>query len=324
MNCFIISLFFVTATSLDLTNLKPHIFSQVLSRTTPEETQGVHDDVATLIATGEDERAVALHNLSVATDIWTVAFNNWQKAYDEEQVALGIQKDAEDAEAAATVARDNAIAFKNQRIAEKQHADSLVPPAKQFMEDEIKRVDEERATLEKVQGILEGIKGGNAAIEINSGRKLLSRTARLLSNHVFLAALKKADPTAVQQVIDLVVGLIDAGEDDRNFAIGEYNDRVSEAEVAAANLVDAEAALASRETELVDATAVRVEKTKIAEGKTAVEVEKRAVRDAKKEKLDAQTEFTNREIARINAERHIYDTSLTMLETLKKIIELLE
>merc|ERR1712226_788690 len=153
---------------------------------------------------------------------------------------------------------------------------------------------------------------------------LLSRTATLLSNPVFLAALAKADPTAVQQVIDMVDGLVQTGEDERNFAIGEYHHRVAEAEVARQNLVNARAALDARESELVDATEVRIEKTQIAEGKSAVEVEKRGVRDAKKDKLDDQTEFTNREIARIDEEKLILEKSLDLQDIFKQIMVILE
>merc|ERR1712076_308681 len=108
------------------------------------------------------------------------------------------------------------------------------------------------------------------------------------------------------------------------FAIGEYHHRVAEAEVARVNLVNARAALEARESELVDATEVRIEKTQIAEGKSAVEVEKRGVRDAKKDKLDDQTEFTNREIARIDEEKAILEGSLGLQGIFKEIMVLLE
>merc|ERR1712108_69822 len=102
-------------------------------------------------------------------------------------------------------------------------------------------------------GILEGIL---PAADIQRGsRKLLSRTATLLSNPVFLAALSKADPGAVQQVIDRVNELIQAGEDDRNFAIGDWRTKVAEAEAALQALIAAESELSKRENELVDATA---------------------------------------------------------------------
>jgi hypothetical protein len=237
-------------------------------------------------------------------------------------MALSLATVAAASASSAAFCSPHAFSLRDQRIAEKDHADSLVGPAEQFMNEEIARVDEERATLEEVLDILNGLL---PAAEIQVGRRnLLSRTAVLLSNPVFLAALAKADPTAVQQVIDMVEGLVQTGEDERNFAIGEYHHRVAEAEVARVNLVNPRAALEARESELEDATEVRIEKTQIAEGKSAVEVEKRGVRDAKKDKLDDQTEFTNREIVRIDAEKVILEASLNLLDILKESMVLLE
>jgi len=312
---FFIPALFITCTSLDLAS-KQHLFSQVLSETTPDDIASHIADLENLIQLGEDSRAVALHNQSVAQGIYDNALNNWQIAYDEEQTALGNQLAAEEAEAAAVVARDNAIDFKNQRIEEKSVADGRVPPAEKFMNDEIARVDEEKAALEKVKEILEGLLPAE-------GRRLLSRTTTLLTHPSFLASLSLADPAAVQQVLDIVLNLIQEGEDARNFAIGEYNDRVSEAEVAAQNLVDAETALASRESELLDATALREELTSVAEGKSAVEVEKREIRDEKQEKLDIQIAFTNREIARIDGEKAILDADIHLNDLLLQIAQLL-
>merc|ERR1711953_879947 len=106
--------------------------------------------------------------------------------------------------------------------------------------------------------------------------------------------------------------------------IGDWRTKVAEAEAALQALNHATSELSKRENELVDATAVKVEKTGIAEGKTAVEVEKRCVRDAKQEKMDIQAEFTNREIARIDSEKVIYEKGLHLLDILKKIIVLLQ
>jgi hypothetical protein len=318
---FLISLFFTTALSVDISTLEPHLFSQVLSDTSPADAQAALDAVNALIAVGEAERGVAEHNLSVATGIWSEANNHWQNAYDAEQTALGEQTAAEEAEADATQARDDAISYRDEMNEDHVNKAAAVPGAKANMESEIARVDEEKATLEDVIDILNGILSPK---DIQVGRKLLSRTTTLLSNPVFLAALAKADPGAVQQVIDKVNELIQAGEDDRNFAIGNWRTKVAEAEAALQALIAAEAELSKRENELVDATAVRVEKTGIAEGKTAVEVEKRSVRDAKQEKMDIQAEFTNREIARIETEKVIYEKALHLLDILKKIIVLLQ
>jgi len=306
---------------------KSALFSDALSKTSPTDIQNNIDGLQSLIDKGEASRDMALHNQSVAQGIYDNALGIWQTAFDEEQVALGNQKEAEEDEAAAVVARDSAIAFKNQRIAEKATADNAVPPAEAWMNSEIARVDEEKASLEKVQGILDGMlaNGGKAAVEISqAGRNLLSsRTAIFLSNPSFLSSLNSADPAALQSVLDIVLNLLQEGEDDRQSAIGAYNDRVSEAAVAAQNLVDAETALAAREEELVAAGEHTEAMTEIAVGKSAVEVEKRGIRDAKKKKLDVQIAFTNREIARIDGERDILLNDIALTDQLKQIAELL-
>jgi len=297
-----------------------------LSKTSPTDIQDNVDGLKSLIDKGEASREMALHNQSVAQGIYDNALAIWQTAFDEEQVALGNQKEAEEDEAEAVVARDNAIAFKNKRIEEKATADNAVPPALAWMNSEIARVDEEKASLEKVQDILNGLlaNGGKAAVETSHVRNLLSsRTAVFLSNPAFLSSLNSADPAALQQVLDIVLNLLQEGEDDRQSAIQAYNDRVSEAATAAQNLVDAETALATREEELVAAGEHTAAMTDIAVGKSAVEVEKRGIRDAKKKKLDVQIAFTNREIARIDGEREILLNDIHLTGQLKQIAELL-
>jgi len=306
---------------------KGALFSDALSKTSPGDIQDNVDGLQSLIDKGEASREMALHNQSVAQGIYDDAFGVWQTAFDEEQVALGNQKEAEEDEAEAVIARDNAIAFKNKRIEEKAAADNAVPPAEAWMNSEIERVDEEKASLEKVQAILDDLlaNGGKAAVEISHARNLLSRsrTAAFLSNPAFLSSLNSADPAALQQVLDIVLNLLQEGEDDRQSAIQAYNDRVSEAATAAQNLVDAETALATREEELVAAGEHTAAMTEIAVGKTAVEVEKRKIRDAKKKKLDVQIDFTNREIARIDGEREILLNDISLTGQLKQIAELL-
>lgn len=304
---------------------KGALFSDALSSTSPADIQASLDNLDGMIQTGDESKALAIHNQSVVQGIFDVNFAIWQSSYDEEQVALGIQKEAEEAEAAAVIKRDNAIALKNQRIEEKADADNLVPPAENFMNSEIGRVDEEKASLEKVQDILSKMidNNGEAIERSTNARNLLSRTSIFMSSPAFLSSLQQADPAALQSVLDIVQNLLQEGEDDRQYAIGEYNDRVSEAATAAQNLVDAETALATAEEELVDAGVVTAEKTEIAVGKTAVEVEKRNIRDSKQKKLDTQIAFTNREIARIDGERAVLEEDIKLITQLRQIAELL-
>lgn len=319
---FFIFILAARATNLGLVSLEPHIFNSIAAEASPEGTQKNIDDIQTLIGTGEHERDVALHNQSIRQGIYDDALECWQTAKDEEDNALADQKEAEEEEVRATARRDAAIVQRDNRIADKKAADEAVIAAKKFMDSEIARVNEEHATLLKVKGILEGLLP-KSALESNS-RKLLSRTTSLLADPSFLSMLQKADPHAVQQVIDLVVDLINKGEDERQHAIKLHKDRVAEAKQAAQALVDAEAYLGRCEEELVDATNDRIAKTKIAESKTAVEVQKREVRDEEKVKLDIQKAFTAREIERINEERAILETGQNYEGTLKKVVIVLQ
>jgi hypothetical protein len=225
---------------------------------------------------------------------------------------------------AARIAVQNAIAFTGQKSAEKDAADNAVPPAEETMNNEIARVDEEKVSLLKVKDILDGMI--DDAFFVQTGRKLLrdTRTIALFTNPSFLSTLEKADPEALRQVVDIVNNLLEEGEDDRNHAIGEYDDRVSEAEDAAQALVDAQTAQAQREEELDDAKAHTAEVTEIARGKSAVEVEKRQIRDHKQDKLDVQNAFTGREISRIDGEKATHELVLELVGQLKSISELLE
>lgn len=180
-----------------------------------------------------------------------------------------------------------------------------------------------KKTVKQVKQVKQ-VKEPESEIQRHSVRKLLSRTTTLFTHPSFIASLSQADPAALRQVLDIVLNLLQEGEDDRNYAIGEYNDRVSEAATAAQNLVDAEAAQATAEQELEDAIELTAEKTEIAQGKSAVEVEKRAIRDAKQDKLDTQIAFTNREIARIDDEKDALEDTLKLPEQLKDITALLE
>merc|ERR1712228_79195 len=80
----------------------------------------------------------------------------------------------------------------------------------------------------------------------------MSRTATLLSNPSFIATLVHADPAAIKQLIELVEGLLQKGEDDRQKAIGELDAAVTAASVAAQNVDDAQATKVRIEGDLAD------------------------------------------------------------------------
>lgn len=310
----------VKASDLSLERYAPQLFSEISAEATEKGTQKNIDDIHTLIAVSDHEIVIAKGNLTNAHNDYLAAYAIWQKAFDEEQVALTNQRNAENAQKKAEKAVADAEAFLARRQREKKTADGRVPPAKEFMEKEIARVEAEHKTLYKVKSILEKIIS-SSFIELPSNeRKLLSKTTSLLANPMFLETLRKANPTAVNQVITLVVSLIDQGTAEVEHATKEYNDRVSEAATAAKNLSDAEVALAKRRDELVSAIAHRKEMTKIAEAKSAVEVAKRAIRDRLETRWLVQKAFTERELARLSKEKKILLEGIRVEKLLKDVV----
>merc|ERR1711997_80604 len=156
------------------------------------------------------------------------------------------------------------------------------------------RVKEERVALDKVKNILEKLlaNGGKAKVEIEaSGRKLLStsRTVTLLTAPSFIASLQNADPAKVQSVLDIVINLIKEGEEDQKKAEDAY------AEVL----------------------------RKAAEAASAHEDEMYRIRDDMKVLLETQIDFTNREIARIDAEKAILLEAINLQSQLHRVTQLL-
>jgi len=314
----------VKASEISLERYAPQLFSEVAAEATEKGTQKNIDDIHTLIATSDYEIAVAKRNLTNAHNDYLAAYAIWKKAFDEKEVALTNKRNAEIAEKKAEQAVADAEAFVVRRQNEKKTADARVPVAKKFMENEIARVKAEHETLNKVKSILEGIIS-TSLIQIPSNkRNLLSKTTSLLADPNFLEMLRKANPTAVRQVIDMVVALINKGTAEVKYATSEYNARVAEAKTAAQNLSDAEVALAQRRDELASAIAHRQEMTKIAKAKCAVELAKRQIRDRLHTRYLIQKEFTERELARLAKEKRILLEGIRIEHLLKEVVVALQ
>jgi len=322
---FLLCLLFATVASV---NMQHGQLNRAVADLAPKEVKKSIDDFKYLVGLGEDSRAMALKNESIRQKIYDDAVDAHDKAFQEEQTALGNQRDAEEKEQEAIKARDAAIVFKNKRIKEKEHADSWIAPTKEHMEKEQARVAEERVALEKVKDILEKLlaNGGKAKVEIEAnGRKLLStsRTVTLLTAPSFIASLQNADPSKVQSVLDIVLNLIKEGEEDQKKAEDRYAEVLHNAAVAAQNLKDAEAALAQREAELVQATAHKEAMIKAAKEASAHEDEMLKERNEMKEALIIQQEFTAREIARIDFEKEILEEAINLQGQLHRVTQLL-
>lgn len=323
MNFFIFSILASIATS----SMHQEV-NNAMDDLTPPDVKKSIDDFYSLVGKGEDSRKMAIANQTRRELIYQDALVAWKHAHEELQVALGNQREAEEAEAAAYRARDAAIKFKDQKITEKNAADALVPPAKKWMEDEIARVAEENVALMKVKAILEQlIKDGSLAQEsTHLGRSLLGlgrRTVTLLTAPSFIASLSKADPARVQQVLDIVLNLIKEGEAAEKDATDKYNARVAEAKTAADNLREAIRQLSLREQELADAIAHRKEMVRVAQEHAVHEEQMRQIRDEMKLLLEIQIDFTAREILRIDGEKAILMEAINLQTQLHKVTQLL-
>jgi len=325
MNFFIFSTLFTIVASSQLMHQE---VNNVMDDLTPPDVKKSIDDFLSLVAKGEASRKVAIFNQTRRQLIYNDALAAWKHAHEELQDALGRQREAEEAEAAATNARDAAIKFRDQKISEKNAADALVPPAKKWMEDEQARVAEENVALQKVKAILQKLIDDSSLVEDSTsmGRSLLGlarRTVTLLTAPSFIASLTNADPARVQEVLDIVLNLIEEGKAAQKDAEDKYAARVGEAEVAAQNLQEALHQLSLREQELKDATAHRKQMVSEAEAAADHEAEEADIRDEMKNLLDIQIDFTQREIRRIDGEKAILLEAINLQTQLHKVTQLL-
>jgi len=325
MNFLIFSTFLSIVTA---SQVKHQEVNNVVDDLTPPDVKKSIEDFGGLVAKGEHSRSVAIANQTRRQLIYDDAFAAWKKSHEDLETALGNQKEAEDKEKIALEKRDAAIKFRDQKIKEKNHADSLVPPAKKWMEDEIARVAEEDEALQKVKKILEKLiaEAPTAELSTSTSRSLLGlarRTVTLMTAPSFIASLTNADPKRVQEVLDIVLNLIKEGQEAEQDATDKYNARVHEAKVAADNLAEARHQLSLREQEYADAIAFRKQKVSEAEAAAAHEDEMREIRDEMKTLLEIQIDFTNREIARIDHEKAILDEAIRLQNQLHKVTQLL-
>jgi hypothetical protein len=164
------------------------------------------------------------------------------------------------------------------------------------MASEVTRVDAEKGSLEEVLQILADLPEGFR-------RRLLSSHGSLVPVGM-IAAMASTDPDAVQEVVDLVQALIDAGEDvradvtgDRDDAQAELDDRTGAWKHAVSETVAAQDALAAGEGVASQLLGVENAKEAIHNDKTAIhdaavldEEEKESIRTEQVPILDHENE----------------------------------
>jgi len=171
--------------------------------------EGAADDILGMIAKLRTDNENAMAH---ATD----ALNSAQEDNDETSDALGRAITAEDQALGDVEEGDKLLVILNGRAASARaveedaqakldDATDVKNNAAAFLESETKRLDEEKATLEEVVDLIDTL-AASAALQV-SNRQLLSI--------VDLSSLANADPAAVEEVKQLLLDLIQTGEDER-------------------------------------------------------------------------------------------------------------
>jgi len=335
----------------------PHAFSSLMHSLSPEEVRQTADEVEALIGIGETERQNVTDHRDAKLEIRDAAKTDRDAEQDSLTETLGKLGDSNDE---VTRLKTELVAAKElvteatnaKAAADEREADELVAK-----NTEIARVDDEKATLERVKALLEGLLPqaeeseepaeeepaeeepaeeepaeeepvGEALIGLTSNprRNLLSmsRTTRILSDPSFIKTLQNADPEAVQRVIDLIVKMLDAAEDDRQAAIDKWQDAVDAALLAVQDLEAAKAHQSRTEgllsTEEGTVSALETER----DNQQDVVDEKQSILDAAQAKLDTWQQILDDETARIDHEKGILEDALAKLLTLEKVIQTLE
>jgi len=276
--------------------LDPVAFAQSFENASPSAVNAVIDMVEDLIAEGNGKKAAiikahedavaasatALDALNVALDILETATGERIEADDEVTRLAGVLQQKQSAEADA--------------VSNKNAAQTALNNAQAWMDSEVSRVDGEKAALEEVLQILADLPEGFR-------RRLLSSHGSLMPVGM-IAAMSSTDPEAVQQVVDLVQALIDAGEavradvtGARDGAASDLEDRTGAWKHAVSETVAAQDALAAGEGVASQLLGVENSKVAIHNDKTAIhdaavvdEEEKEAIRNEQVPILDHENE----------------------------------
>jgi len=202
----IISLFFAAVIGLPIKHVDTAFMSQ----------EGATDDLLDMIEQLRTDNTNALATATAAaTDAaekLTAADSALDDAIFAEDTALGNYE-----EGVSSLKNKEAVAAGKTAVERdarntRDLADSEAAKAAQILESETVRLDEERSTLEDVVDLITTL-AESAALQVSDSSK------RNLLSIVDLSSLANADPTAVEEVKQLLLDLIDAGEAERAKAV---------------------------------------------------------------------------------------------------------
>lgn len=309
----------------------PHAFTTLVNSLKPDEVRATRKEIAALIGIEEEKRKVAESDVQASTIQRDAAKKVSDDASsDLSQAELKLQETKDDIEdiEANIVKQKEIIDAKGKTLAV---ADKTLENAKAELQKVSDSVANEREVLEKVLVLLQKLKNGDAGKDFVSqveketkGLVLLSRTSKLLASPSFISALTKADPAAVQKVINLIIQLIQTGEKSVADAKAALVTAESEQLKAADELSEAKEILAGLEKDLADKKTNAIELENIVNIKAGVHKAKRAALAEAEKDLEGKQTILDNENKRIDGEKAILLAGEKHLKTLTDVLDVLE
>lgn len=284
----------------------PVAFTQTFSEANPAQIKEVINIINGLIDAGNDKRDGIIGELNAATQALNKAKSDLAAALDAFEQARGERKLADElvvvlAEKLQQLREKEAAALNSKNL-----AFDVLTDAKNWLAQESARIDGERKIFEEVIDTLRGLK--------DVGRRLLSSSSHLAPILPALIESAKLNPKSVDKVIDMIVHLINAGEDARakaKAALATAQDAFDTAEAAWKAAV---AKTIEGQTKSNNAGKDALAKLQVEEDKEAIWDKASKVKAEKQDVFDEKLIIKNREVPVIDHED----------EELKKVIRILE
>jgi len=309
----------------------PHAFTTLVNSLKPDEVRATRKEIAALIGIEEEKRKAAENDVQASTIQRDAAKKVSDDASsDLSQAELKLQETKDDIEdiEANIVKQKEIIDAKGKTLAV---ADKTLENAKAELQKVSDSVANEREVLEKVLVLLQKLKNGDAGKDFVSqveketkGLVLLSRTSKLLASPSFISALTKADPAAVQKVINLIIQLIQTGEKSVADAKAAVVTAESEQLKAADELSEAKEILTGLEKDLADEKTNAIQLENIVNIKAGVHKAKRAALAEAEKDLEGKQTILDNENKRINGEKAILLEGEKHLQVLTDVLDVLE
>lgn len=281
----------------------PVAFAQSFENASPVAVQSVIDMITGLITEGIDKKNALIGAHEDAVEASSIALDAMVVARNALEVATGERIEADDrvTNGESTLAQKQSA--ERAALGDRNGAQNVLDSAQSWMDSEVTRVDSEKGALTEVLQILDSIP------DTPEGRRLLSKYGSLIPVGM-IANVAKADPAAVQEVVDLVNALIEAGEvvrgyvtESRDTAATVLADATTQWKWAVSRTVEAQDVLAEREGEAEALLAVQREKWTVHDGKEEIHTAAVADEDTKKKEMDDQVpilDHENEQLSRVN------------------------